>query len=215
MSEKQIKAEIQQAKREKIEKPKELIKKIGSYQKSNLRFEVGIQSTNPIVNKSIRRTQNMDLLKENVLLLNAYPNITLHVDLIAGLPYEDLTSFKNSFNETFSLFAGELQLGFLKFLKGTHLMTLIDEHKYTYDPKTPYEIIDNKYISKDELKEITAYHAKRYYDEDDPEISDFEYDMLMVELKNLENSLLKEESRHEKVVKLLDEQKQKWRERYD
>ena len=138
---------------------KELIKKIGSYQKSNLRFEVGIQSTNPIVNKSIRRTQNMDLLKENVLLLNAYPNITLHVDLIAGLPYEDLTSFKNSFNETFSLFAGELQLGFLKFLKGTHLMTLIDEHKYTYDPKTPYEIIDNKYISKDELKEIHKVEA--------------------------------------------------------
>ena len=133
---------------------KEMIKKIGSYKKSNLRFEVGIQSTNPIVNKSIRRTQNMSLLKENVLLLNSYPNITLHVDLIAGLPYEDLNSFKNSFNETFSLYASELQLGFLKFLKGTHLMTLIDEHEYKYDNEPPYEIIDNKYISKEELEEI-------------------------------------------------------------
>ena len=133
---------------------KELIEKIGSYKKSNLRFEVGIQSTNPIVNKSIRRTQNMSLLKENVLLLNNYPNITLHVDLIAGLPYEDLSSFKNSFNETFSLFSEELQLGFLKFLKGTHLMSMIDEHKYIYDNKPPYEIIENKYISKDDLTEI-------------------------------------------------------------
>lgn len=137
----------------------DLIKKIGSYKKSSLRFEVGIQSTNDLVNKSIRRHQNMDLLKKNVLLLNNYPHITLHVDLIAGLPYEDLNSFKNSFNETFALFSEELQLGFLKFLKGTHLMTMIDEHGYIYDSKPPYEIIQNKYISKEELEEIHKVEA--------------------------------------------------------
>ncbi len=137
----------------------ELIKKIGSYKKSSLRFEVGIQSTNDLVNKSIRRHQNMDLLKKNVLLLNNYSHITLHVDLIAGLPYEDLNSFRNSFNETFTLFSEELQLGFLKFLKGTHLMTMIDEHKYIYDSKPPYEIIQNKYISKVELEEIHKVEA--------------------------------------------------------
>ena len=137
----------------------DLIKKIGSYKKSSLRFEVGIQSTNNLVNKSIRRHQNMDLLKKNVILLNNYPHITLHVDLIAGLPYEDLNSFRNSFNETFALFSEELQLGFLKFLKGTHLMTMIDEHGYIYDSKPPYEIIQNKYIKKEELEEIHKVEA--------------------------------------------------------
>ena len=137
----------------------DLIKKIGSYKKSSLRFEVGIQSTNDLVNKSIRRHQNMDLLKKNVLLLNNYPHITLHVDLIAGLPYEDLNSFRNSFNETFALFSEELQLGFLKFLKGTHLMTMIEEHEYIYESKPPYEIIQNKYISKAELEEIHKVEA--------------------------------------------------------
>ncbi|MBQ8293215.1 MAG: DUF4080 domain-containing protein [Bacilli bacterium] len=138
---------------------KELIEKIGNYQNSNLRFEIGIQSTNDVVNKSIRRHQNMDLVKENILLLNQYPHITLHVDLIAGLPFEDLASFRKSFNETFSLFAGELQLGFLKFLKGTHLMTMILEHGYIYDQNPPYEIIENKYISKEELQEIHKVEA--------------------------------------------------------
>lgn len=137
----------------------DIIQKIGKYQNSSLRFEIGVQSTNEKVNASIRRHQNMDLVKKNILLLNDFKNITLHVDLIAGLPYEDLSSFKKSFNETFELYASELQLGFLKFLKGTHLMTLIDEHQYIYDPKPPYEIIENKYLSKENLEEIHKVEA--------------------------------------------------------
>lgn len=133
---------------------KEMLDKIKNYQQSTLRFEIGIQSTNDIVNKSIRRTQNMEKVKENILYLNSIPILELHVDLIAGLPYEDISSFRNSFNETFSLFSKELQLGFLKFLKGTHLMTMIDEHEYIYDHNPPYEIIQNKYLSKEELREI-------------------------------------------------------------
>ncbi len=133
---------------------KEMLDKIKNYQQSTLRFEIGIQSTNDIVNKSIRRTQNMEKVKENILYLNSIPNLELHVDLIAGLPYEDISSFRNSFNETFSLFSKELQLGFLKFLKGTHLMTMIDEHEYIYDHNPPYEIIQNKYLNKEELREI-------------------------------------------------------------
>ena len=133
---------------------KEMLDKIKNYKQSTLRFEIGIQSTNDIVNKSIRRTQNMEKVKENILYLNSIPNLELHVDLIAGLPYEDISSFRISFNETFSLFSKELQLGFLKFLKGTHLMTMIDEHEYIYDHNPPYEIIQNKYLSKEELSEI-------------------------------------------------------------
>lgn len=133
---------------------KEMLDKIKNYKQSTLRFEIGIQSTNDFVNKSIRRTQNMEKVKENILYLNSIPNLELHVDLIAGLPYEDICSFRNSFNETFGLFSKELQLGFLKFLKGTHLMTMIEEHEYIYDHNPPYEIIQNKYLSKDELGEI-------------------------------------------------------------
>lgn len=133
---------------------KEMLDKIKNYKQSTLRFEIGIQSTNDFVNKSIRRTQNMEKVKENILYLNSIPNLELHVDLIAGLPYEDICSFRNSFNETFGLFSKELQLGFLKFLKGTHLMTMIEEHEYIYDHNPPYEIIQNKYLSKDELREI-------------------------------------------------------------
>lgn len=133
---------------------KEMLDKIKNYKQSTLRFEIGIQSTNDFVNKSIRRTQNMEKVKENILYLNSIPNLELHVDLIAGLPYEDICSFRNSFNETFDLFSKELQLGFLKFLKGTHLMTMIKEHEYIYDHNPPYEIIQNKYLSKDELGEI-------------------------------------------------------------
>lgn len=133
---------------------KEMLDKIKNYKQSTLRFEIGIQSTNDFVNKSIRRTQNMEKVKENILYLNSIPNLELHVDLIAGLPYEDICSFRNSFNETFDLFSKELQLGFLKFLKGTHLMTMIKEHEYIYDHNPPYEIIQNKYLSNDELGEI-------------------------------------------------------------
>lgn len=132
----------------------DMLDKIKSYKQSTLRFEIGIQSTNDVVNKSIRRNQDMEKVKENILYLNSIPNLELHVDLIAGLPFEDLSSFKNSFNETFSLFSKELQLGFLKFLKGTHLMTMIEEHEYIYDQNPPYEIIQNKYLSKYELQEI-------------------------------------------------------------
>lgn len=132
----------------------DMLDKIKSYKQSTLRFEIGIQSTNDVVNKSIRRHQNMEKVKENILYLNSIPNLELHVDLIAGLPFEDLSSFKNSFNDTFSLFSKELQLGFLKFLKGTHLMTMIEEHEYIYDQNPPYEIIQNKYLSKEELQEI-------------------------------------------------------------
>lgn len=132
----------------------DMLDKIKNYKQSTLRFEIGIQSTNDVVNKSIRRNQDMKKVKENILYLNSIPNLELHVDLIAGLPFEDLSSFKNSFNETFSLFSKELQLGFLKFLKGTHLMTMIEEHEYIYDQNPPYEIIQNKYLSKDELQEI-------------------------------------------------------------
>lgn len=148
-----------------IEKMSEsVINKILNLKNVHLRFEIGIQSTNNLTNEAVGRHQNFDKLRENTFKLNKAPHVDLHLDLIAGLPYEDLNSFKNSFNEAFLLEGKELQLGFLKFLRGTKMMSFIEEHKYIYDKKAPYEIICNKYISNEELNYIHKIeHSLEYY----------------------------------------------------
>jgi radical SAM superfamily enzyme YgiQ (UPF0313 family) len=135
-----------------------LHKDIIDYLKLNLkqnyvRFELGIQSTNPIVNKAIDRKQNTEQLIKNIKALQE-TNVVLHLDLIAGLPYEDLESFKNTFNEIFLLFSKELQLGFLKMLKGTKIRKEAKIYDYKFQEKSPYEINENKFISNEELKII-------------------------------------------------------------
>ena len=117
--------------------------------KNYIRFELGVQSTNDIVNKSINRIQNTDLLIKNIKKLQS-TNVILHLDLIAGLPFEDLSSFKNTFNQIFNLFSEELQLGFLKMVKGTKMRKEAHLHNYIYDLNPPYEIIENKYLSKND-----------------------------------------------------------------
>lgn len=132
----------------------EAIKKVASLKSKFLRFEIGIQSTNDIVNESVCRKQNMALLEKNLKLLQETNKVDLHVDLIAGLPYETKDMFINSFNRVFSYKAKELQLGFLKFLRGTKMLDYVDEHEYQYDDLPPYEIIKNKYMSVSDLQEI-------------------------------------------------------------
>ena len=127
-----------------------LIKKVP---KNLIRFELGIQSTNDLVNKEVNRYQDTVKLIKIIKKLKK-SNVTLHLDLIAGLPYENLTSFKNTFNTIYQLFADELQLGFLKVLKGTKIYFTTNKHKINYQSIAPYEIIDNKYITKTELEVI-------------------------------------------------------------
>lgn len=143
----------------------EAINRIANLKSKYLRFEIGIQSTNNIVNEAVCRRQNMDKLKKNIYLLNKTNKVDLHIDLIAGLPYETKESFINSFNEAFLLRGKELQLGFLKFLRGTKMLDMVDEHEYKYSKKAPYEIISNKYLSSDDLKEIEMVEKSlnRYY----------------------------------------------------
>jgi anaerobic magnesium-protoporphyrin IX monomethyl ester cyclase len=132
----------------------DIIECLQKYLKQNyIRFELGIQSTNPSVNKAVDRYQNTEKLIENIKKLQL-SNIILHLDLIAGLPFEDLNSFKNTFNDIFNLNAKELQLGFLKMLKGTKIRRESGKHEYIFDENPPYEIIHNKYISSDELNQI-------------------------------------------------------------
>jgi radical SAM superfamily enzyme YgiQ (UPF0313 family) len=121
--------------------------------KNYLRFELGVQSTNHQVNKAIDRYQDTDRLISTILKLKS-SNVILHLDLIAGLPYEDLNSFKKTFNDIFSLFPNELQLGFLKMLKGTKIRRESSKYGYLYQTDPPYEIISNDFINSDEIKLI-------------------------------------------------------------
>lgn len=135
----------------------ETISLLKTVRKGLIRFEIGIQSMNRIVTRAVNRRQNIEILKENVLKIR--DNIVLHLDLIAGLPYEDKESFIRTFNETFSLRPDELQLGFLKELQGTQISLTKDLHEYHFSNEPPYEVIFNKYISKEELDEIRLVEA--------------------------------------------------------
>ena len=124
------------------------------------RFEIGIQTTNVNALKEISRYQNFDKLSEVIQKLRKNNNCEMHVDLIAGLPLEDLDSFKNSFDEVFHLHAHELQLGFLKLLRGTLMKKNSLDYGMTYDEHAPYEIFETKWMSKQDIHEIhTACYA--------------------------------------------------------
>lgn len=122
--------------------------------KNLIRFEVGIQSTYEPTNISVKRRQNFARLSEVVTQLMEDGKVDLHLDLIAGLPYESYDRFKKSFDDVFAFRAKELQLGFLKMLRGTSLRNNADEWGYTYDEASPYEMIQNDVLSKEDVKNI-------------------------------------------------------------
>jgi radical SAM superfamily enzyme YgiQ (UPF0313 family) len=128
------------------------------------RFEIGIQSTYEPTNVAVNRRQDFELLSGNVRKLMDGGKIDLHLDLIAGLPYETFDRFVKSFNDVFKLKAKELQLGFLKMLRGTALRRDSDKYGYSYHTHAPYEIRSNNDISEDELERIhDAEHALEKY----------------------------------------------------
>ena len=119
-----------------------------------IQLEIGIQSTNPKTVEAIQRTMDFDRLRKNVLALRETGNINLHVDLIAGLPHEGLDSFARSFNDVYALHADQLQLGFLKVLKGTVMEQRAEEYGIRYSVRPPYEVLATKWISYEELDRL-------------------------------------------------------------
>lgn len=117
-------------------------------------FEIGVQSTNERTLRACNRSTNLQKLAENVTRLMEMENIHLHLDLIAGLPHEDYSSFRNSFNDVYSLKAHRLQLGFLKLIKGAPIQEQVEEHDYVYRSKAPYEIISSKYMSANDFIQL-------------------------------------------------------------
>ena len=114
--------------------------------KGRFQFEIGIQSTHEPTLKAINRKDNWERLANNVRKLLAMGNMHIHVDLIAGLPYEDLPTFGKSFNDVYGLDAHMLQLGFLKVLPGTQMEKETEEHGLLYMDEPPYEILATKYM---------------------------------------------------------------------
>jgi anaerobic magnesium-protoporphyrin IX monomethyl ester cyclase len=122
--------------------------------KGLFRFEIGVQSTNELTNELVKRKQNFEKLKRTVTMIKEGGKIDQHLDLIAGLPQEDYKSFRKTFNDVFALRPEEIQLGFLKMLRGTGVRRNADEHGYIYMDHPPYEILGNNVLSFHDLIRI-------------------------------------------------------------
>jgi anaerobic magnesium-protoporphyrin IX monomethyl ester cyclase len=122
--------------------------------KNYFRFEIGIQSTHEPTNVAVKRNQNFSLLSSNIEKIMKGDVIDLHLDLIAGLPFETFDRFRKSFNDVFRLRAKEVQLGFLKLLRGTNLRRDALIYGYKFYNEAPYEIISGNDISEVELERI-------------------------------------------------------------
>ena len=120
--------------------------------KGRFQFEIGIQSTHKPTLEAINRRDNWEKLAGNVRRLLAMDNMHIHVDLIAGLPYENLTTFGKSFDDVYALGAHMLQLGFLKVLPGTQMEQETKEHGLLYMDEPPYEILATKYVPYEDMQ---------------------------------------------------------------
>lgn len=118
------------------------------------RFEIGVQSTNELTNELVKRKQNFAKLTRTVTMVKEGGKIAQHLDLIAGLPEEDYASFKQTFNDVFAMGPEELQLGFLKLLRGTGLRVQAEQYGYVYVDQAPYEIFANNVLTFDDMLRI-------------------------------------------------------------
>lgn len=119
-----------------------------------IQLEIGVQSTNETTIREIHRTMKLELLKDIVRKIQDGENIHEHLDLIAGLPYEDYATFAKSFDEIYALKPNQLQLGFLKVLKGSYMYEHAAEYEIVYHAKTPYEVMKTKWLSFDDVLKI-------------------------------------------------------------
>lgn len=114
-------------------------------------MEIGVQSTNPKTLEEIRRYAKLDRIRETVMSIRSMKNIHVHLDLIAGLPFEDYASFQNSFNEVYAMEPEQLQLGFLKVLKGSYMQEKASDYGLGYLSEPPYEVLFSKWLSFEEV----------------------------------------------------------------
>lgn len=119
-----------------------------------IQLEIGVQSANPQTIKAIQRTMDLKKLAEVVDRVHSFGNIHQHLDLIAGLPWEDYESFSWSFNQVYAMKPEQLQLGFLKVLKGSAMMQSVNEYGIAYKENEPYEVLFTKWLSYGEILKL-------------------------------------------------------------
>ena len=119
-----------------------------------VQLEIGVQSTNEKTLEAIRRKTDIEEIREITETINSWHNIHQHLDLIAGLPWEDLKRFKQSFNDVYEMEPEQLQLGFLKVLKGSYMEELIPTCDLLYSAAPPYEVLCTKWLSYGDVLEL-------------------------------------------------------------
>lgn len=135
--------------------------------KDMVQFEIGLQSINPQTLKAIQRHNDLERIKEHSQMIKELGTIHQHIDLIAGLPYEDFESFKESFNYLYDFKIEKIQLGFLKMLKGSLVRSQEEAFGYEYTDYAPYEVLKNEFLSTDEIIELKKidYVVDKIYNE--------------------------------------------------
>lgn len=116
-----------------------------------VQLEIGVQSTNPDTISAIDRVMNVERLEQIVASIRRGKNIHQHLDLIAGLPGEDYNSFRNSFDRVYGMKPDQLQLGFLKVLKGSPMEERAGDYELVYTSQPPYEVLKTKWLSYEEV----------------------------------------------------------------
>lgn len=136
-----------------------------------IRLEIGVQSTNSETLKSVHRFSDQKKIFENIMKLQKPGNLNIHLDLIAGLPFENIVSFRKSFNEIIALCPDELQLGFLKILSRTGMWEKRKEYGIEYNPEPPYEVLKTKWLSYSDIRQlkhvenvVDIYYNSHQYD---------------------------------------------------
>ena len=138
---------------------------LASMPRGRVQLEAGVQSTDPRALEACARKMNTERILFSLERIQSFGNINLHADLIAGLPYEGIERFAESFNTLYRLRLHQLQLGFLKLLPGAPLNQMTKEHEYAFSSEPPYEILNSCYLSAAELMTLKAIEdvLERYY----------------------------------------------------
>ena len=124
---------------------------LNSFRPGLAQLEIGVQSVNPVTLQAIGRVTDLEKLEHAVAAIRSGGNVHQHLDLIAGLPYEDYESFRNSFNRVYRMRPEQLQLGFLKILKGSGMWEQAAEYDICYTEQPPYEVLYTKWLSYEEI----------------------------------------------------------------
>jgi len=121
-----------------------------------IQLEIGVQTTNSQTIREIRRTMDLDRLKKTVGIIKGFGNIHQHLDLIAGLPYEDFESFCHSFDQVYAMEPDQLQLGFLKVLKGSYMEEMAESYDLRYHGEPPYEVLSTRWMDYGHILRLKA-----------------------------------------------------------